>query len=231
MKTSTITSAVFPPAPAPSSRSALIAEGARRHKFGAGLMMLIAAAVLAAAGYGIFALLHRPQPVPFQNMSISKLTDTGKAFMAAISPDAKYVVHVVEDAGQQSLWFRHIPTNSVTQIVPPADTHYSGLTFSLDGNHIYYNRTEKDRPGLGLLYRIPVLGGTPRLIVTSSQSLGHAAHRRRPQAAHRLQIRSDLRFCLVARRQVTGPLPRPGQPRCRSVDGHRQIAAARLRSA
>jgi len=131
-----------------------------------GLIALLVVLVLAAAGYGIYALLHRPQPAPFQSMSISKLTDMGKAFMAAISPDGKYVVHVVEDAGQQGLWIHHIVTNSVTQIVPPADTQYSGLTFSPDGNYIYFTRIEKEHPGLGLLYQIPVLGGAPKLIVT-----------------------------------------------------------------
>ncbi|HEY6308895.1 MAG TPA: protein kinase, partial [Candidatus Angelobacter sp.] len=171
VKTRTITSsAPFAPAPAPSSRGVLIAEAARQHKFGLGVVLFIAAAVLAAAAYGVFALLHRPQAPPFQTMSISKLTDSGKAFMAAISPDGKYVVHVVEDSGQESLWMRHIPTNSVTQIVSPADTQYKGLSFSPDGNYIYYTREERDRPGLGLLYQIPVLGGMPRLIVTDVDS-------------------------------------------------------------
>jgi Tol biopolymer transport system component len=158
------------PAKLPSSRGTAIAEGARRHRLGFGVTALIAVLVLVAAGYGIFALLHRPQPVPFQNMNIAKLTDSGKAFIAAISPDGKYVVHVVEDAGQQSLWIRHIPTNSITQIVPPADAQYSGLTFSPDGNYIYYTQLAKDHPGLGLLYQIPVLGGTPRLVVTDVDS-------------------------------------------------------------
>lgn len=163
------TAAYMPPKPA-SSRGTAIAEGARRHKLGFGVIALMAALVLAAAAYGVYALLHRPRAAPFQNMKIGKLTDSGKAFMAAISPDGKYVVHVVEDAGQESLWIRHIPTNSVTQIAPPANTQYSGLTFSPDGGYIYYTRQEKDHPGLGLLYQIPVLGGTPRLLITDVDS-------------------------------------------------------------
>ena len=86
-------------------------------------------------------------------MSITKLTDSGKAFTAAISPDGKYVVHVVSDAGLQSLWIRHIATNSNTQITPPTESRYSGLTFSPDGNYIYFTRNDKARPGLGLLYQ------------------------------------------------------------------------------
>jgi Tol biopolymer transport system component len=169
--TSEATAMASAPAKLPSSRSTAIAEGARRHKLGFGVTVVIAVLVLAAAGYGIFALLHRPQPAPFQSMNIGKLTDSGKAFMAAISPDGKYVVHVVEEDGQESLWIRHLPTNSITQIVPPGETQYAGLTFSPDGNYIYYTRLEKETPDLGLLYQIPVLGGTPRLIVTDVDSL------------------------------------------------------------
>jgi len=65
---------------------------------------------------------------------------------------------------------RHVPTNSVTQIVPAAETNYAGLAFSPDGNYLYCVRREKDHPDLGLLYQIPVLGGTPRLLVTDVDS-------------------------------------------------------------
>jgi len=153
-----------------SSGSTLIAQGVRQHKLGFGLITIIGLLVLAAAAYGIYAILHRPASVPFQSMNITKLTDSGKASMAAISPDGKYVVHVVSDAGQQSLWIRHIATNSNTQILPPSDGRYAGLTFAPDGNYLYFTRTERDRPGVNLLYQIPVLGGTPKLVVTDVDS-------------------------------------------------------------
>ena len=167
--TSTAGATATPAIPHPSS-SSLIVQAAQQHKLGFGLIMLSALLILAAAAYGIYNLLHRPPAVPFQTMNIRKLTDNGKAFIAAISPDGKYVVHVVNDAGQQSLWIRHIATNSNTQIEPPTEARYTGLTFSPDGNYIYYIRNEKERPGLGLLYQIPVLGGTPKLIVTEVDS-------------------------------------------------------------
>ncbi len=149
-----------------SSQRVAVAEAARQSKVGVGVIALIAILVLAAASYGVYALLHPSRPAPFQTMNISKLTDSGKASLAAISPDGKYVMHVVEDGGLESLWMRHIPTNSVTQIQPPAETDYTGLNFSPDGNYIYCVRRDKVRPGVGLLYQIPVLGGTPRLLVT-----------------------------------------------------------------
>ncbi|HEV2963117.1 MAG TPA: protein kinase [Candidatus Angelobacter sp.] len=173
---SVTTSVAATPAASPStvsprsSSSRLIAQGVRQHKLGFGLVTLIGLLVLSAAAYGIYAILHRPPAVPFQSMNITKLTDSGKAFMAAISPEGKYVVHVVADAGKQSLWIRHIATNSNTQILPPSDARYSALTFSLDGNYLYFTRVEADRPTVNLLYQIPVLGGTPKLVVTDVDS-------------------------------------------------------------
>jgi hypothetical protein len=35
----------------------------------------------------------------------------------AISPDGKYILSVVGDKGQQSLWLRNVPTNSNMQSI------------------------------------------------------------------------------------------------------------------
>jgi Tol biopolymer transport system component/DNA-binding winged helix-turn-helix (wHTH) protein len=134
------------------------------------LILVIAVTIFAAAVYGTFTLLHRPRPVPFASMEITQLTNSGKALMAAISPDGKSVIYVEEDVGLQSLWIRHIPTQSSTRIVPPSDIKYYGLNFSPDGNYIYFTQVDKDQPGLHLLYQVPVLGGTPRLIISDIDS-------------------------------------------------------------
>jgi eukaryotic-like serine/threonine-protein kinase len=143
---------------------------ARQHKIVSSTAAVLAALILAAAAYGIYALLHRPEAAPFQNISIKKVTDTGKAALVAISPDAKYILNVVNEEGQQSLWLRNLPTNSNTQVVPAADVEYSGLRFSPDGNYLYFVRTEPGSHELSYLYRAPVLGGTPQKLVTDIDS-------------------------------------------------------------
>ena len=60
---------------------------ARQHKLGTGVATLIAVVLVAAAGYGVYALLNRNRPAPFQNISVTKVTETGKAALVAISPD------------------------------------------------------------------------------------------------------------------------------------------------
>jgi serine/threonine protein kinase len=150
--------------------SSAIVSAVRSNKVGTGAGALVGIVVLAAAAYGIYAFLHRSRPVPFQNISITKITETGKASLAAISPDGKYMLNVVNDAGQQSLWLRNLPTNSNTQVVAPADVEYGGLRFSPDGNYLYFVRDEPGSTELHYLYRAPLLGGTPQKLVTDIDS-------------------------------------------------------------
>jgi len=71
-------------------------------------------------------------------MKLTMLTASGKVQEAVISPDGKYLAFVVSEKGTRSLWVRHIATSSAVQIIPPSGTIAGGLTFSLDGNYIYY---------------------------------------------------------------------------------------------
>jgi Tol biopolymer transport system component len=90
--------------------------------------------------------------------------------LAALSPDGKYLLHVRDETGLQSLWLRHIPTMSNTQVVPPAATRYAGITFSPDGSYIYCVRRDEAEHTLASLYRAPVLGGTPHLLIKDVDS-------------------------------------------------------------
>jgi serine/threonine protein kinase/Tol biopolymer transport system component len=158
-----------------SSSSAVILDAARRHKSGASLILVLSLAMIAAGLYGIYTWISRWRgdsgPVPFQNMSMEKITNSGKALLATISPDGKYVVNVTDEGhGQRSLWMRHIATGSNTQIMPATEVSYSGLTFTPNGDFLYFVRIEPDKPGVGFLYQIPVLGGTPRKLVEDVDS-------------------------------------------------------------
>jgi Tol biopolymer transport system component len=121
--------------------------------------------LVAAAAYGVYAFFFRTRPIPFQSFSVNKITETGKVTLVAISPDGKYILSVVDDKGQQSLWLRNVPTDSNTQVMPPEAVQYLGVRFSPDGNYLYFVRGEQGQ-SLKLLYRAPVLGGTPQKLVT-----------------------------------------------------------------
>jgi serine/threonine protein kinase len=151
--------------PAHTTGSSAVVAAARQHKFGIVITSVIVALLMAAAAYGIYAFLLRSRSLPFQNLSVNKLTENGNAKFVALSPDGKYILNVVDDKGQQSLWLRNVPTNSNTQVMQPEAVQYVGVRFSPDGNYLYFVRGEPGQ-ALKFLYRSPVLGGTPQRLVT-----------------------------------------------------------------
>jgi eukaryotic-like serine/threonine-protein kinase len=118
-----------------------------------------------AVGYAVRSFLARRSGPPFQDFSITALTSTGKVAGAAVSPDGKYVLTVVIDKGQSSMWLRHVATNSDTQVMAPSDQHFGSLLFSPDGNYIYFRKADTKVQDVYTLYRTPVLGGVPQSLV------------------------------------------------------------------
>jgi len=139
----------------------------KRHKFGSALVFGLFAVAIAAAAYGLYKLTSpKKTALSFQSAKFTRLTSTGRATGAAISPDGKWLVHVVDDGGQQSLWLRQVAiANSNAQVVPPAELSYQGVAFSPDGNYVYYTVREQSN-SKGTLYQVPVLGGTARRVLT-----------------------------------------------------------------
>ena len=156
------------PAEARTSSSAVVAA-ARQHKLGLVGGSLAAIAVLAAAAFGVYSMLHRSAPSAFQNFSIAQVTNSNKAVVTAISPDGKYLLTVIDDKGQNSLYLRNIATSSDTQIVPPSPT-IPNVAFSPDGNYVYYRKAENAINSDFSIYRAPILGGTPHLVVRDVDS-------------------------------------------------------------
>jgi serine/threonine protein kinase/Tol biopolymer transport system component len=133
----------------------------KRHKFGAAVVLAVIALVLAAGGFGIYKFLANRDMgnVHFWDVNLARLTNSGNAIDATISPDGKYIVYVLSDRGRQSLWIRQVSTPNDKLIVEPAPVGFFGLTFSPDGNDLYY--VIKQNLDAGTLYRIPALGGKP----------------------------------------------------------------------
>jgi eukaryotic-like serine/threonine-protein kinase len=147
-----------------SSAEYLVGE-AKKHKFGVGVSVALLTLIVAGIGYGIYRLTanQNVSPLSFQTAKFARLTTTGKASGVAISPDGKYVVHIQDDGGKQSLWTRQVATQSNVQIVPPAAVSYSGLTFAPDGNYIYYTAFSQEL-GATVLFRVPTLGDAPKKV-------------------------------------------------------------------
>jgi len=158
---------------------AVLAQAAQRNKIGAGVILVGLLAVVTAAGYGLYTLLHKDHPAlveqkpllaPFEKFTIENVSNNGHTTQAAISADGKYLLQALEESGSQSLWLRHIPTATMKQVVEPARTRYQGLCFSPDGNYIYFLRRDESDEAESQLYSASMLGGTPRLIVKDVDS-------------------------------------------------------------
>jgi Tol biopolymer transport system component len=165
--------AVAPPPPTPAafeqSDSSIVAV-MKQHKFATAGFGIAALLVLAVGGLGFYSLLRSRGPAHFQSFSITQVTTSGKAALTAISPDARYILSVINDKGLQSLWLRNIPTGSDTQVIPPAPASYKGLAFSPDGNYLYFIKAVDATNTNFDLSRAPVLGGTPQTIVRGIDS-------------------------------------------------------------
>jgi serine/threonine protein kinase len=135
------------------------AAGRKRIYVAAAIALLLIASVVAT--YKLWPT-KRGTP-PFQAMKISRLTNSGNVIDAMLSPDGKYVVYVLSDGGKQSIWIRQVSTANDKEIVPAIAAGFFGLTFSRDGNDLYYAVKQMDA---GTLYRVPTLGGTPAKILS-----------------------------------------------------------------
>jgi eukaryotic-like serine/threonine-protein kinase len=151
-----------------SYHSAMIKAGdeakvvARDHKPRFAAASAVFLVLIAAGGYGLYTLLHRNVPIPFQNYTIAQITYSGNANLAAISPDGRFIVLAKKENGQQSIWLHNVGTNSDVQILAPEAVNYGCLDFSPDGNFLYLC---KDHGVEVDLFRAPVLGGMSQRIV------------------------------------------------------------------
>jgi len=137
-----------------------------------GLVLAVAGLlVVLAAGYWTrFFLRTKSSPEPFQSFAIMRVTDNGKSTAAAISPDGKYILSIVNDNGKKGLFLRHLATNSNTQVVASGSEDYSAPSFSPDGNYFYFLTARNDASSYFNLMRAPVLGGTPQLVAHNVHS-------------------------------------------------------------
>ena len=152
-----------------SSGPVLVGAG-QKNKLSGGVFLAGLLVVLAAAGFGAYTLLHKAKPLPFEKFTIENVSNNGHVPQAAISPDGKYLLQALEEKGFQSLWLHHIPTGANKQVVEPAAVSYTGLTFSPDGNYIYFVGREEKEEAYAQLFDAPVLGGTPKVLIKDVDS-------------------------------------------------------------
>jgi DNA-binding winged helix-turn-helix (wHTH) protein len=147
----------------PASSSAMV-DAAKQHRIGLTVRLPILFLMLATASYGVYSILNMKRTGPFETFMITQVTNRQGTVAAAISPDGKYLLSVLDEHGKQSLWLRHLQTNSDTQVIAPSNTLYGSLEFSPDGSYFYFRKATDNTGTTWNLLRAPVLGGAPQLI-------------------------------------------------------------------
>ncbi|HEV8592585.1 MAG TPA: DPP IV N-terminal domain-containing protein, partial [Pyrinomonadaceae bacterium] len=158
--------------PATHSISDLVISQFRLHPKGmtASVAMLIVALASGVVGFKLW--YDRPAAAhSFEKMQMAKLASFGNSESTeiAVSPDGKYVVYVIRNGTKQGLWVRHVATSSNVAVVPDSDVEYGYVTFSKDGDHIYFSQREnRASKGEFSIYKVAVLGGGIRKIISDS---------------------------------------------------------------
>jgi eukaryotic-like serine/threonine-protein kinase len=148
---------------APSAAPGLVA---RHPRLAAGAV--VAVVILVAAGGWWGSRLIAPTPPaarPFAEFTPKQLTTEAiSSHAAAVAPDGRYVAYAFVDGGREGLRVRQVETSAAAQVVPPDDVQYYGVTFTPDGNRLYYIAYRRGS-GMATLFEVPVLGGTPRWLI------------------------------------------------------------------
>lgn len=148
------------PAPASKSRTGPVI---------AGVVVLL---LLIAAGAYYEWSHHSRQPVSLGSsaeMTITPETSSGNVEPAVISPDGKWMAYAASTRGQSAIHIRQLVTGSDVQVFPPTPGSVGGVTFSPDGNYLYYS-FQPPADHFSTLFVVPSLGGTPRSILRDVDS-------------------------------------------------------------
>ena len=133
-------------------------KGARRSLTAWTAAVLVLAAALAS---GLYLRRFYPATAPGASppsLEVRALTESGKAFRAAATPDGHYIAYVQLEAGKFGLHLLQIATERDVLLLPGSPLAILSLHFSPDGNSIYFLRQLEDSDALGV-FRIASVGG------------------------------------------------------------------------
>lgn len=94
----------------------------------------------------------------------SRLTTSGRAMLASVSPDGRYLAYVLALPEGQTLRIQQIQTGSETEIVPSSAAEYWAVTISPDNLYLYFLSWLRNKTD-ATLFRVPLLGGAPQRLI------------------------------------------------------------------
>jgi Tol biopolymer transport system component len=169
-----------------ASGSPVVVKAGRQRKTWLAMGVAVMLLLMAVVGYGVYFFVTAPMfrerfghhaDTTFNEMRITPVTSSGNIVQTAISADKKWIAYTSVQNGKTSIWVRQVQTGNNVQVLPPTPNAIVGLTFSPDGNYLYYVSSTMSASGyfapeqlVGILYQMPILGGTPRQVVSRVDS-------------------------------------------------------------
>jgi serine/threonine protein kinase/Tol biopolymer transport system component len=149
--------------------------GARRPRLRTALAALAGVLLLGAILFGVYRYAaHRAGPAepyaPLSSMRFTKLAAGGGQTVAAlVSPDGRVIARAAEEAGRVSLRVRQVASGGERELFGSAEHYIHGLTFSPDGEYVYYVLGRKGQ-SFQDLYRVGLVGGEPQRLIADVDS-------------------------------------------------------------
>jgi eukaryotic-like serine/threonine-protein kinase len=131
-----------------------------------GVLLVLAVVALTIFFHDRFGHKHESD---FAQMTITPATSSGVVHSATISPDGKWLAYVSDEKGEHGVFVRQLGTGSTAQVVQGSENEVVGITFSPDGNYLYFT-THPEASGLSTLFQVPSLGGAPKKIIVDVDS-------------------------------------------------------------
>jgi serine/threonine protein kinase len=148
------------------------ALGARPKTRRGSMIAMAVVGVLGAAGlaFGLYTLLGQRAPAEevgshAQDLKLSVLISRDDLSEAVLSNDGRYLAYVASRDDKSTLNVRQVRTGSDVQILQPQEYQIHGVSFSPDGDYLYYQNQDPDTPAYSALFQVASLGGTPRKIL------------------------------------------------------------------
>jgi len=173
--------------PAAESAASLASRPSNRSRSVWAAIAIVTATTL---GTAVWLRWHErvPAPVPGKEMQISRVTNSGNVAGVSISPDGRYLVYVLREPAGMGLWTREVGTRSGVQILAAQPGSFQGITFSPDGRFLYFARRHSEGHPIADLYTMPVLGGTPRILLKDVDTPANFS----PDGRQFMFVRKDL---------------------------------------
>jgi len=133
--------------------------------------------VLAIAGFAVwkFALVTKSGGLSdeaFNRMKIASVLSNEVLQSIAVSPDGRLAAAVSLAGARYQLQVRQINTGQDVPIIPAQEARIEGLTFSPEGDHLWYVSRDADNELYSSLFQVPSLGvsSSPKRVVLDADT-------------------------------------------------------------